>query len=38
MEHVDDDFDDDPLLDTLQLALRRAQWAMHPRVRYTPRT
>jgi hypothetical protein len=38
MEHVDDDFDDDPLLDTLPLALRRGRRAMHQRVRYTPRT
>jgi hypothetical protein len=36
MEHVDDDFDDDPLLDTFPLALRQARRAMHPRVRYTP--
>jgi hypothetical protein len=38
MEHVDDDFDDDLLLDTLRLTLRRARRAMHPCVRYTPRT
>jgi hypothetical protein len=34
MEHLDDD----PLLDTLPLALRRARQAMHSRVWYTPRT
>jgi hypothetical protein len=47
MEHVDDGtpeqsvmehVDDNPLLDTLPLALRRGRRAMHQRVRYTPRT
>jgi hypothetical protein len=38
MKHIDDDFDDDPLLDTLPLALRRPRRTMHPRVWYTPCT
>jgi len=37
LERVDDDFDDDHLLDTLPLALRRAPRAMHPRIQYTSR-
>jgi hypothetical protein len=35
MELVDYDFDDDPLLDTLPLVLRRPRQAIHPHVRYT---
>jgi hypothetical protein len=35
MEHVDDGFDYDILLDTLPLAWRRPRQAMHPRVLYT---
>jgi hypothetical protein len=38
MEHVDDDFDDDLLLDIFPLVLRQPRRAMHQCVRYTPHT